>query len=188
MALYDLLPPGELAVMFTPEPVSPPAVLEVAMAATGEQMIGAPADATLRDREIVRLGAADVPEMAELIKLTNPGPFAARTHELGTFLGIKDGGRLVAITGERMKPGKFVEMTSVCVHPDYRGRGYAQALLSAVSRGIVARGEEPMLHVYSSNASAIALYKRQRMGTRRRLQVTVLIRAGDKQAADKMPH
>ncbi|HEY4113885.1 MAG TPA: GNAT family N-acetyltransferase [Rhizomicrobium sp.] len=188
LALYELTQPGEPVALFTPEPVSPPAQFDVAMAATGEQMVGVPADMKLEGIEIVTLGAADVAEMAELIALTNPGPFAARTHELGTFLGIRIGGRLVAITGERMRPANFVEMTSVCVHPGHRGNGYAQALLAAVGRGIVARGEQPMLHVFSSNASAIALYQRQGMGIRRRLHVTILTRAGDTQAFDKLPH
>jgi predicted GNAT family acetyltransferase len=60
------------------------------------------------------------------------------------------------------------------VHPDHRGRGYGQMLLSAASRQIVGRGENPFLHVFSSNASAIALYRRQGMEIRRRLHVTVL--------------
>jgi predicted GNAT family acetyltransferase len=93
---------------------------------------------------------------------------------LGTFLGIKVDGRLVAITGERMKPADYTELTAVCVHPDYRGRGYAQTLLAAVADQVVARGELPMLHVFSDNASAIALYQRQGMTIRRELHVTVL--------------
>jgi len=141
-------------------------------------MIGSPADSPLRDSEIVTLGAADVPAMVALVELTKPGPFALRTHELGTFLGIRVGGELVAMTGERMKPGKFVEMTAVCVHPDYRGRGYAQALLAAVARRIEARGEIPFLHVFSNNTSAIALYQRQGMRIRRRLYVTAFMREG----------
>jgi predicted GNAT family acetyltransferase len=83
-------------------------------------------------------------------------------------------GHLVAMTGERMKPGNYTEMTAVCVHPSRRGRGYAQALLGAVAREIVTRGEIPFLHVFSNNASAIALYRRQGMEIRRRLHVTVL--------------
>jgi predicted GNAT family acetyltransferase len=77
-----------------------------------------------------------------------------------------------------MKPGKFVEMTAVCVHPDYRGRGYAQALLAAVARQIEARGEIPFLHVFSHNNSAIALYQRQGMRVRRRLHVTAFMKQG----------
>ncbi|WP_314950066.1 GNAT family N-acetyltransferase [Bradyrhizobium cosmicum] len=175
-ALHDLLSGSQVAALFTPEPVDIPAGFKVVLAETGEQMIGSPADSAPRDAEIVTLGASDVPAMMALTELTKPGPFAARTHELGTFLGIRAGDELVAMTGERMKPGKFVEMTAVCVHPDYRGRGYAQALLAAVARRIEARGEIPFLHVFSNNASAIGLYQRQGMTIRRRLHVTVVMK------------
>jgi predicted GNAT family acetyltransferase len=150
-------------------------------------MIGTPAEFSGPMPDMVTLGAADVPEMMALVELTKPGPFGGRTHELGHFLGIGIDGRLAAMTGERMKPDNYTEMTAVCVHPDFRGRGYAQALLAAVSRGIVARGEIPFLHVFSENHSAIALYKRQGMTIRRRLHVTVLGRAGDN-LKEKMPH
>jgi len=173
-ALGALLSGPEIAVLFTPDPVTAPPEFKVLLAETGEQMIGAPAEFSLSGVEIVTLGASDVPAMMALIELTKPGPFAARTHELGTFLGIRVGGELVAMTGERMKPGNYTEMTAVCVHPDHRGRGYAQALLSAVSRQIVARGEVPFLHVFTNNHSAIALYRRQGMDIRRRLHITVL--------------
>lgn len=175
-ALGDLLSPSQVAALFTPDPVDVPAGFKVVLAETGEQMIGSPADSPLRDAEIVTLGAADVPAMMALTALTKPGPFAARTHELGTFLGIRVGGELVAMTGERMKPGKFTEMTAVCVHPDYRGRGYAQALLAAVARQIEARGEIPFLHVFTNNKSAITLYQRQGMRLRRRLYVTAFMK------------
>ncbi len=177
-ALGDLLSGTQVAALFTPDPVEVPGGFKVVLADTGEQMIGSPADSSLRDAEIVTLGAADVPAMMALTELTKPGPFSLRTHELGTFLGIRSGGELVAMTGERMKPGKFVEMTAVCVHPEYRGRGYAQALLAAVARRIEARGEIPFLHVFSNNTSAIALYQRQGMRIRRRLHVTVLMKQG----------
>jgi ribosomal protein S18 acetylase RimI-like enzyme len=177
-ALGDLLSGTQVAALFTPEPVEVPGGFKMVLADTGEQMIGSPADSSLRDAEIVTLGAADVPAMMALTELTKPGPFSLRTHELGTFLGIRSGGELVAMTGERMKPGRFVEMTAVCVHPEYRGRGYAQALLAAVARRIEARGEIPFLHVFSNNTSAIALYLRQGMRIRRRLHVTALMKQG----------
>ena len=173
-ALGALLSGTEIAVLFTPDAVTVPPDYKVLLAETGEQMIGTPADCAPSGVEIVRLGAADVPAMLALTALTKPGPFSARTHELGIFLGIRVNGELVAMTGERMKPGNYTEMTAVCVHPDHRGRGYAQALLSAVARQIVARGELPFLHVFTSNVSAIALYRRQGMEIRRRLHITVL--------------
>jgi predicted GNAT family acetyltransferase len=78
------------------------------------------------------------------------------------------------MAGERMKPANYTEITAVCVHPTHRGRGYAQAVLAAVGRQILARGEIPFLHVFSDNDSAIALYRRQGMEIRRRMHVTVL--------------
>jgi predicted GNAT family acetyltransferase len=173
-ALGALMSPSEIAVLFTPEAVSAPDAFKVLLAETGEQMMGTPADAPARSVEIARLGVEDVPDMMELTAVTKPGPFSARTHELGNFFGIRVGGQLAAMAGERMKPGHHTEITAVCVHPSHRGKGFGQMLLSAVSRGIVARGEIPFLHVFSNNASAIALYRRQGMEIRRRLHVTVL--------------
>jgi ribosomal protein S18 acetylase RimI-like enzyme len=175
-ALGALMSGPEIAVLFTPDPVIAPAEFKILLAETGEQMIGTPAQSTSRGVEIVTLGANDVPAMMALTELTKPGPFTPRTHELGTFLGIRIDGQLVAMAGERMKPADYTEITAVCVHPDHRGRGYGQMLLAAISRQISARGEIPFLHVFSSNSSAIALYRRQGMEIRRRLYVTVLQR------------
>jgi predicted GNAT family acetyltransferase len=172
--LAAIMSGSEISVLFTPDAVTAPEEFKVLLAETGEQMTGTPAESMLAGVEIVTLGSADVSDMMALVELTKPGPFAARTHELGMFLGIKVDGQLVAMTGERMKPGNYTEMTAVCVHPSHRGRGYAQALLGAVARQIVARGEIPFLHVFSHNESAIALYRRQGMEIRRSLHVTVL--------------
>jgi len=173
-ALAALMSPTDIAVLFTLEAVKAPAEFKVVLADTGEQMIGTPIATPANGVDIVTLGVDDVPDMVELTALTKPGPFSTRTHELGTFLGIRVDGQLVAMAGERMKPAHYTEMTAVCVHPSHRGRGYGQILLSAISRQIVSRGEIPFLHVFTSNHSAIALYRRQGMEIRRRLHVTVL--------------
>jgi ribosomal protein S18 acetylase RimI-like enzyme len=175
-ALGALMTGSDVSVLFTPDPVTPPAEFKLLLAETGEQMIGTPAESSIRGVDIVTLGADDVPAMMELTELTKPGPFTLRTHELGTFLGIRIDGQLVAMAGERMKPANYTEITALCVHPDHRGRGYAQVLLGAVASQITARGEIPFLHVFSNNDSAIALYRRQGMEIRRRLHVTVLQR------------
>jgi ribosomal protein S18 acetylase RimI-like enzyme len=175
-ALGAIMSGSEIAVLFTPDPVTPPADFKILLAETGEQMIGTSAESAIGGVEPVTLGADDVPDTMALTDLTKPGPFSARTHELGTFLGIRIDGRLVAMAGERMKPANYTEITAVCVHPSHRGRGYGQILLAAISRQILARGEIPFLHVFSSNDSAIALYRRQGMEIRRRLHVTVLQR------------
>jgi predicted GNAT family acetyltransferase len=176
-ALGALMAPQDIAVLFTPDAVQPPAEFKTMLAETGEQMTGTPVEMPANGIEIVTLGVDDVPAMIELTSLTKPGPFSTRTHELGTFLGIRADGQLVAMAGERMKPAQYTEMTAVCVHPSHRGRGYGQILLSAISRQIVSRGEIPFLHVFSSNHSAIALYRRQGMEIRRRFHVTVLKKA-----------
>ena len=114
-ALSALMAPQDIAVLFTPDAVPPPAEFKVMLADTGEQMIGTPVETPANDVEIVTLGVDDVPAMIELTALTKPGPFSARTHELGTFLGIRVEGQLVAMAGERMKPAEYTEMTAVCV-------------------------------------------------------------------------
>jgi predicted GNAT family acetyltransferase len=172
-ALAALMSRSEVAVLFTPDAVMAPPEFKVLLADTGEQMIGTPKESAVPGVEAVVLGVADVPEMVELTQLTKPGPFSARTNELGCFFGVRINGQLVAMAGERMKPGNYTEITAVCVHPDHRGRGYAQMLLGAVARQIAARGEIPFLHVLTNN-SAIALYRRQGMEIRCRLHVTVL--------------
>ena len=176
-ALGALMSPTDVAVLFTPDALKPPAEFKVMLAETGEQMIGTPVETPATGIDIITLGAADVPDMIELTALTKPGPFSTRTHELGTFLGIRVDGQLAAMIGERMKPAQYTEITAVCVHPSHRGRGYGQILLSAISRQIVSRGEIPFLHVFTSNHSAIALYRRQGMEIRRQFHVTVLKKA-----------
>jgi GNAT superfamily N-acetyltransferase len=175
-ALGALMSGSDIAVLFTPDPVTPPAGFKILLAESGEQMIGTPAESAISGVDIVPLGADDVAAMMALTELTKPGPFTLRTHELGTFLGIRVGGQLVAMAGERMKPANYTEITAVCVHPDHRGRGYGQVVLGAIASQITARGEIPFLHVFSKNDSAIALYRRQGMEIRRRLYVTVLQR------------
>jgi ribosomal protein S18 acetylase RimI-like enzyme len=109
--------------------------------------------------EAVRLGPADVPEVLDLIALTKPGPFLPRTVELGTYLGIRDRGRLIAMAGERLHPPGWTEISAVCTHPDHRGRGLATRLVRAVAAGIRERGETPFLHASASNTHAIRLYE-----------------------------
>lgn len=127
--------------------------------------------------EILPLGAADAPEMLALATLTEPGPFAARTNELGDFFGVKVDGRLVAMAGERMKPDGYTEISGVCTHPDHRGKGYAGALMRRVGAGVQARGDIPFLHAYAANTGAIALYESLGFVLRREVLMTRLTAA-----------
>jgi predicted GNAT family acetyltransferase len=103
--------------------------------------------------------------MVELAHLTEPGPFRERTAELGTFFGIFDAERLLAMAGERtrvpaLNESGLTEVSGVCTHPDARGRGYAHTLIARVHQQIRSRGDIPYLHSWSSNTSAIAVYQR----------------------------
>jgi ribosomal protein S18 acetylase RimI-like enzyme len=104
------------------------------------------------------LGVADVAEMLALVELTKPGPFRQRTIELGTYLGIREGGRLVAMAGERTWIGDFREVSAVCTHPDAQGRGYARALMGRVINRMLRAAETPFLNVESRNVRAIDMY------------------------------
>ncbi|OYX32275.1 MAG: GNAT family N-acetyltransferase [Caulobacterales bacterium 32-69-10] len=128
--------------------------------------------------DIAPLTEADAAQMLALATLTEPGPFFARTHTLGGFIGIKSEGRLVAMAGERMKPQGFTEISGVCTHPDYRGRGYGSALILQVAAIIQARGETPYLHAYASNTAAIALYETLGFGFRAEVVMAVPNLAG----------
>jgi predicted GNAT family acetyltransferase len=134
---------------------------------------GVPASSS-SDLEIVELSAADVPEMMALTALTKPGPFHKRTHELGTYLGIRREGKLVAMAGERLKVPGFTEVSAVCTHPEHTGHGYARILMLEVMERIRSRGETPFLHVREDNVRAIALYERLGFSRRVLLHFAVL--------------
>lgn len=125
--------------------------------------------------EILELGLSDSPEMLDLTALTKPGPFGPRTHELGTYVGIRDDGKLVAMAGERLKVPGYTEVSAVCTHPDHAGKSYARVLMMEVMRRIRERGETPFLHVRQDNTRAVALY--ERLGFRiRKLQHFAVLR------------
>lgn len=138
--------------------VTPPDGWEVAMRGAGVQLVD-DAVAAAPDDEAVRLTAADVPEMLDLVRRTKPGPFLPRTIELGTYLGIRRGGALVAMAGERLHPPGWTEISAVCTAAAYRGQGLATRLVLAVAHGIRQRGETPFMHAAATNTNAIRLYE-----------------------------
>ncbi len=132
-----------------------------------------PATSKRSANQLIELTAAESPEMMALAKLTKPGPFGRRTHELGTYLGVRDGsitrpGSLVAMAGERLRVPGYTEISAVCTHPNHSGRGYAAALMIELMRRIRERGEHPFLHVRADNARAVGLYRR--LGFRERVR------------------
>ncbi|MFE9932277.1 GNAT family N-acetyltransferase [Streptomyces sp. NPDC005533] len=146
---------------------TPPPDWETLMTVPGVQLDGRAVRAEAAP-EAVPLGRGDVPEMLELVGLTRPGPFLDRTVELGTYLGIRHEGRLVAMAGERMRPAGWSEISAVCTHPDHRGRGLAGRLTRAVAAAVRERGDSPFLHAAAANTDAVRLYESMGFTVRRR--------------------
>jgi predicted GNAT family acetyltransferase len=120
---------------------------------TGEAATGAEC------AEAIPLGGADVAEMMELVARTDPGPFLARTIELGDYIGIRRDGALVAMAGERFRLAEWAEISAVCTSPDHRGEGLASGLVRALIARIRLRSQLPILHVLGTNTGAIRLYE-----------------------------
>jgi len=132
--------------------------------------------ASMMPRQLSEMGTllseADSRAMADLVAIAKPGPFGPRTPLLGRYLGVRDGDRLLAMAGERMRLPGYVELSAICVHPEARGRGYAAGLTSQLMQMAFDRGEGPFLHVRPDNIGAVALYRRLGFETRRELVVT----------------
>ena len=177
-ALVALVSPGERVFVLQVPDIVVPSGFGVIKAARGVQMIATrsvPAETGTED--IVTLTDADAPEMLALATLTEPGPFLARTHAMGRFLGIRIGARLAAMAGERFRFPGYTEVSGVCTHPDFRGRGLARRLSAAVAANIEARGERPFLHAWKTNLAAITLYESLGFGIRTEVDVAVLERS-----------
>jgi ribosomal protein S18 acetylase RimI-like enzyme len=177
--LRALAGPGGILGLFLEQPPAPPATWTIVRDGGLYQMISrAPgADApqsSAPDALIRQLTAADQPEMFALARLTEPGPFNERTHELGTFFGIRHEDRLVAMAGERLRLPGFVEVSAVCTHPDARGRGYGAALTAKVAEHIRQTGNTPILHLLATNESALRVYERIGFTLRRSLELAVI--------------
>lgn len=156
--LGRLVGPGKATILFAPTvPTHPGWVAEHRIPCL--QMVATDVEGTPTRDDFIELESSDVPEMLELIGATQPGPFGTRTIEFGGYLGLRDAGKLVAMTGERLRCPGFAEVSAVCTLPDHRGQGLARELVLAVITGIRARGEEAFLHVATDNTPAIALYE-----------------------------
>jgi ribosomal protein S18 acetylase RimI-like enzyme len=175
--LAKLLRPGEVVALFLPAPSTPSDSLKVTRDLPLLEMIYDGSAISTPKPDFVELGDADSPEMLALTKLTQPGPFGKRTHKLGTYLGIRRKGKLVAMAGERLKIEGHTEVSAVCTHPDHLGKGYAATLMSELMRRMIDRGEIPFLHVLESNERAIALYRRLGFSDRTKLRVLVFAKS-----------
>lgn len=164
-------------VMFRPqvEPAPPGWTLRQ-QAEVLQMTLHSPEALTLPLAEVTPLGLTDAADVRELVALTQPGRFGARTMELGQYVGVREGGRLVALAGERLRLEGYVEVSAVCTDPESRGRGLASAVVSQLSRQALSEGVVPFLHVMAQNESARRVYERLGFVERVRLGLSVWVR------------
>lgn len=126
---------------------------------------------------IALLGEAHRADVLALTALVYPHYFRPRTMDLGRYFGIHLDGRLAAIIGERMGSAGCREISAVCTHPDFLGRGLARHLLAFLANDVLAQGRLPFLHVSHANDRAKSLYERNGFRLRRDIGFHSLQRA-----------
>ena len=173
--LAAIIPEGDVAVLFLEDLPNLPAGWQLLRGGTLVQMVcpSIPEQPSLDDT-IFLMETDDIPEMVALAELTQPGPFRHDTLKLGGFLGIRVDGHLAAMAGQRLSPNGVGEVSAVCTHPDFRGRGYAKALVAAVTRSVYAEGRNPFLTALEANTGAVRIYQQVGFVIRRILQLAVI--------------
>ncbi|MFC0516491.1 GNAT family N-acetyltransferase [Mucilaginibacter angelicae] len=173
--LYNTIPFESYFIFIAPHDIVIPEQWKILQYLKCLQMVfegEVPADVS--DEGLVPLTEQHVPQMLDLTKLTNPGPFAEQTIQFGHYRGIFDGDQLVAMAGQRLNPAPYAEISAVCTHPDYLGRGYAGKLLMNQVKRIKAASEIPFLHVKAENERAIKVYEKLGFVTRKEMSFYVL--------------
>jgi ribosomal protein S18 acetylase RimI-like enzyme len=176
-ALAALVGREGYAMLFRDEVPHPPAGWEEVFRGPTWQLVAADLVA-VPDVPLVELGLDDAEEMLALTQLTEPGPFFARTHELGTYVGVRREGRLVAMAGQRFRVPGWIEISAVCTHPEAQREGLAAALTLHLVRRIREEGDEAFLHVLETNESALRLYLALGFEIRRQVDVVAAQWAG----------
>jgi ribosomal protein S18 acetylase RimI-like enzyme len=173
--LVAIVPEGDVAILFLENSLEIPPDWQLLRGGTLVQMVCPTVpDQPPLGEAILQIKPTDFPEMVALASLTEPGPFRNHTAELGGFVGIRVDGRLAAMAGQRLAPTGFAEVSAVCTHPDFRGRGYAQALVAAVTRNIHSEGRMPFLTSFEANTGAVRIYQQVGFIHRRTFQLAVL--------------
>lgn len=167
-ALATLVAPDETVLLLGPTP-SVPGGWRLEGPTLLAQMVCPAPQAALDDAQIIALSEAHRADVLALTALVYPHYFRPHTMDLGRYFGIYQDGRLAAMIGERMSMDDWVEISAVCIHPDFNGRGYARQLLVWLSNDNLERGRTPFLHVSQANHRAIRLYEQNGYRLRREI-------------------
>ncbi|KAA1178166.1 GNAT family N-acetyltransferase [Rhizobium tropici] len=174
-ALQSLPAADEIMALVEAVPLPLPQGLAIVSEGKLVQMIAERPYEQIFDSRIEPLTEADATEMLALATLTKPGPFTLRAQSLGTFWGVKIDGRLIAMAGQRMRQPGFTELSGLCTHPDFQGRGLGTLLFRFVAGEISARDETVYLHAYATNTSAISLYNAMGFRSRSEMNLRVVV-------------
>lgn len=170
--LYAVMDSGMRVILFTPGFLELDAKWKVRNDNALLQMVFDKPSIQLTLASSIRpLGAADVPEMLALTHLAKPGPFLENTIDFGGYFGYFVEGRLVSMAGTRLAAGPYTEVSAVCTHPDFVGRGLAQLVLPHVLDYIQQRHQIPYLQLYPDNLPAYRLYRKLGFVVRANLRV-----------------
>ena len=185
--LATLVAAGEVRVLADLAPPTASAAWEPVQQFDGVQLVGGEAadggdpaaELAAAGWHVVRLGTADAPDMLDLVRRTEPGPFGPRTVDFGGFVGVRVDGALVAMAGRRLRVPGWTEVSGVCTAPEVRGRGLGGLLTRLVTAEIRALGDRPFLHAVAANRAAVRLYESLGFTLRRELPFTVVRRVGE---------
>jgi len=172
--LYHIIPPKRRMVIIISKELEIPKPWTLTEHIKALQMVHKKDDIPVHATgEIIPLQLKDVPQMLDLTALTHPGPFLKKTIEFGNYEGIFNNGELISMAGQRMHPAQYIEISAVCTHPDYHGKGYAGQLIQSQVRSIKANSGMPFLHVKDDNMEAIRLYKKLGFEVRKQMNIYV---------------
>ena len=158
-AVAALVAPGESVYLLGVAPATVRGATLHAYDKLAQMVCDAPLD-DVDGPDVQPLDATHRDDVLALTALVYPHYFRPRTMDMGRYFGIYENGRLAAMIGERLGSRTAREISAVCTHPDFNGRGYARRLMAFLTNDLLARNVRPFLHVSHENARAKTMYER----------------------------
>jgi ribosomal protein S18 acetylase RimI-like enzyme len=176
LKLYEHLPDNGVFIVFSPEVLTIPEPWKLIRKIDMFQFIYEHNFVPEQQLEIdlEDLNQEHVGEMIALVELTKPGPFLPKTIDLSNYTGVFENGRLAAMAGHRFHSSHYIEVSAVCAHPDFLGKGYAYAVIREQVKRILEKSQIPFLHVRQDNEGAIKLYEKLGFNIRTKMQAYIL--------------
>ena len=111
---------------------------------------------------VFRVGGDRLAELQSLYRLYADACFGPYQLMQGIFYGVERDGRLVAVAGTHLVAYScgVAAVGNVFTHPDYRGRGYAQACTAEVLRELHGQAKTVVLNVGAENGAAQHVYRK----------------------------